>query len=116
MDRIIDVFPPSQQEQIRVVLAATLQGVVSQILLPRAEGPGRLAAREVLVVNSAIRALIRESRTHQIYNAIQTGRHEGMCTLEESLFDLATAGLITMDEALGRANKPQELRNLARIE
>src|SRR5688572_22726502 len=78
VDRIIDVFPPYQQEQIRVMLASSLKGVVSQILLPRADGDGRVAAREVLVVNAAIGAIIREGKTHQIYSAIQTGGNQGM--------------------------------------
>ena len=82
VDRIIDVFPPYQQEQIRVMLAATLKGVVSQVLLPRADGQGRVAAREIMVVTPAISALIREGKTHQIYSAIQTGANHGMCTME----------------------------------
>ena len=73
VDRIIDVFPPYQQEQIRVMLASSLKGIVSQILLPRVDGNGRVAAREVLIVTPAISAIIREGKTHQIYSAIQTG-------------------------------------------
>jgi twitching motility protein PilT len=113
VDRIIDVFPPYQQEQIRVMLAASLKGVVSQILLPRADGQGRVAAREVLVVTPAIAAIIREAKTHQIYSAIQTGSHEGMCTMEKSLSDLYQAGAITEEDALSKANHPQEFRALA---
>ena len=112
VDRIIDVFPPYQQEQIRVMLASSLKGVVSQILLPRADGDGRVAAREVLVVNSAVGAIIREGKTHQIYSAIQTGGNQGMCTMEKSLADLYKAGLITEEDALSKANHPQELRPL----
>src|SRR5512136_3460254 len=85
VDRIIDVFPPYQQEQIRVMLASTLKGVVSQVLLPKADGQGRVAAREVLVVTAGISAIIREAKTHQIYSAIQTGGNLGMCTMETSL-------------------------------
>src|SRR5215468_83037 len=110
VDRIIDVFPPYQQEQIRVMLAATLKGVISQVLLPRADGPGRVAAREILVVTPAVSALIREGKTHQIYSAIQTGATFGMCTMEKSLTELCQAGLITADDALSKANHPQELR------
>jgi twitching motility protein PilT len=110
VDRIIDVFPPYQQEQIRVMLASTLKGVVSQVLLPRADGQGRVAAREILIVTPAISALIREGKTHQIYSAIQTGATYGMCTMEKSLVDLCQAGLITADDALSKANHPQELR------
>jgi twitching motility protein PilT len=110
VDRIIDVFPHYQQEQIRVMLASTLKGVVSQVLLPRVDGPGRVAAREIMVVTPAISALIREGKTHQIYSAIQTGAGHGMCTMEKSLAELCQAGLITEDDALSKANHPQELR------
>ena len=116
VDRIIDVFPPYQQEQIRVMLASSLKGVVSQILLPRADGEGRVAAREILVVTPAIAAIIREGKTHQIYSAIQTGGREGMVTMEQSLNELITTGLVNLEDALSKANHPQELRNLARLE
>jgi twitching motility protein PilT len=112
VDRIIDVFPPYQQEQIRVMLASTLKGVVSQVLLPRADGQGRVAAREILIVTPAISALIREGKTHQIYSAIQTGASFGMCTMEKSLAELYQAGLVTAEDALSKANHPQELRPL----
>jgi twitching motility protein PilT len=113
VDRIIDVFPPYQQEQIRVMLAATLKGVVSQVLLPRADGQsGRVAAREILVVTPAISALIREGKTHQIYSAVQTGATYGMCTMEKSLAELYQAGLVTAEDALSKSNHPQELRPL----
>jgi twitching motility protein PilT len=110
VDRIIDVFPPYQQEQIRVMLASTLKGVISQVLVPRADGQGRVAAREILVVTPAISALIREGKTHQVYSAIQTGATHGMCTMEKSLADLYQAGLITAEDALSKSNHPQELR------
>ena len=112
VDRVIDVFPPYQQEQIRVMLAATLKGVVSQVLLPKADGQGRIAAREVMVVTPAIAALIREGKTHQIYSAIQTGANHGMCTMETSLAELHNDGLITEDDALSKANHPLEVRAL----
>ena len=112
VDRIIDVFPPYQQEQIRVMLAATLKGVISQVLLPKAEGQGRVAAREILVATPAISALIREGKTHQVYSAIQTGANYGMCTMEKSLAELHGAGAITDEDALAKANHPQELRPL----
>ncbi len=111
VDRIIDVFPPYQQEQIRVMLASSLKGIVSQILLPRADGAGRVAAREVLVVTPAISAIIREGKTHQIYSAIQTGTNQGMCTMEKSLAELYREGLIAEEDALSKANHPQELRS-----
>src|SRR6187549_1819918 len=82
IDRVIDVFPPSQQQQIRIQLAITLQGVVAQQLLPTADGQGRVAAAEVLVVTPAVRNLIREGKTHQVYSAMQAGRKFGMVTME----------------------------------
>jgi twitching motility protein PilT len=112
VDRIIDVFPPYQQEQIRVMLAATLKGVVSQVLMPRTDRQGRVAAREILVVTPAISALIREGKTHQIYSAIQTGSSYGMCSMEKSLAELHQAGLVTEEDALSKANYPQELKPL----
>jgi len=116
VDRIIDVFPQYQQEQIRVTLAASLKGVISQILLPRTDGHGRVAAREVMVATAGIAALIREAKTHQIYSAIQTGMHDGMATMEQSLKELYQAGAISLEDALSKANHPQELRDLARIQ
>src|SRR4029434_1707353 len=104
VDRIIDVFPPYQQEQIRVMLASTLKGVVSQVLLPKTDGPGRVAAREIMVATPAISALIREGKTHQIYSAIQTGSSHGMCTMEKSLAELHEAGLVTEEDALSKSN------------
>jgi twitching motility protein PilT len=115
VDRIIDVFPPYQQEQIRVMLASSLKGVVSQILLPRADGVGRVAAREVMIVTPAIAAIIREAKTHQIYSAIQVGSREGMRTMEQSLFALYRQGAISLEDALSKANYPEEVKNLARI-
>ncbi|MFO1458856.1 MAG: type IV pilus twitching motility protein PilT [Verrucomicrobiota bacterium] len=115
VDRIIDVFPPYQQEQIRVMLAASLKGVISQILLPLADGTGRVAAREVLIVTPGISAIIREGKTHQIYSAIQTGGREGMCTMEQSLADLVKHGHVAAEDALAKANYPEEFRNLAHL-
>lgn len=112
VDRIIDVFPPYQQEQIRVMLASTLKGVISQVLVSRADGQGRVAAREILVVTAAISALIREGKTHQIYSAIQTGATHGMCTMEKSLAELCQAGFISAEDALSKSNHPHELRPL----
>ena len=112
VDRIIDVFPPYQQEQIRVMLSSTLKGVVSQVLLPKADGHGRVAAREIMIVTPAISAIIREAKTHQIYSAIQTGANHGMVTMEKSLAELHKAELITDEDALSKANHPQELRPL----
>ena len=112
VDRIIDVFPPTQQEQIRVMLAGTLQGVLCQQLLPTADGKGRAVACEVMVATSAIRNLIREGKTHQMYSAIQAGRKYGMVTMDQSLTDLVKAGRVTYEVALERANNPGEFKQL----
>ncbi|OGS40942.1 MAG: type IV pili twitching motility protein PilT [Elusimicrobia bacterium RIFOXYA2_FULL_69_6] len=113
IDRIIDVFPPHQQAQIRVQLAVVLQGVVSQILLPRADGEGRIAAREILVMTPAISNLIREGKTHMIYGAIDTGAKHGMVPMDKALANLVKEGLIKPEEALIRAHNPDSFRMLA---
>ncbi len=110
VDRIIDVFPSDQQQQIRVLLSAVLQGVVAQQLLAKADGTGRVASIEVLVATAAIRNLIREGKTHQIYTAIQTGARYGMQTMDKSLLDLYGAGLITYDEAERKMLDPEALK------
>lgn len=115
IDRIVDVFPPHQQQQIRVQLSATLKAVVCQQLLPLAGGKGRVAAREVMVVTPAIANLIREGKSHQIYSAIETGTKFGMCTLESSLAELVREKLVTLDEALSKANNPQSVMTKAGI-
>ncbi len=99
VDRIVDVFPPHQQSQIRQQVAASLLAVVSQRLLPRADGRGRVAAFEMMIATPAIRNLIREAKTHQLPNVISTSTGSGMCTLEKSLTELYRAGLIAYDEA-----------------
>ena len=113
VDRIIDVFPSAQQEQIRVMLAGTLQGVLCQQLLPTADGKGRAAACEVMVATAAIRNLIREGKTHQMYSAIQAGKKHGMVTMDQSLADLVRAGKVTYEVALERANNAGEFKQLA---
>ncbi len=95
IDRIIDVFPPHQQEQIRVQIAATLEGVVTQQLLPKASGAGRVAACEVLISTPAAKNLIREGKTHQLYTVMQTGGQHGMQTMNSSLADLVRRSHIT---------------------
>ena len=111
INRIIDLFPPHQQSQIRAQLSFVLQGVLTQQLLPRAGGPGRVMAGEVLIPNPAIRNLIREDKVHQIYSQMQVGQGKhGMLTLNQSLFALLQRRLITLDEALGRSGDPDELR------
>lgn len=113
VDRIIDVFPPHQQEQIRVMLAGALQGVVCQTLLKRADDKGRIAACEVMVTTSGIKNLIREGKTHQIASAMQTGAQHGMITMDQSLANLVRRGLVSRDAALEKAADVQEFERLA---
>jgi twitching motility protein PilT len=113
IDRIIDVFPPHQQSQIRVQLAVVLQGVVSQILIPRKDGEGRVAAREVMIMTPAISNLIREGKTHMIYGAIDTGAKFGMIPMDKALADMVRQGLISPQEALLRAHNVEILKTLA---
>jgi twitching motility protein PilT len=109
IDRIIDVFPPHQQQQIRIQLAGVLEAVVSQQLLPRISG-GRIAAMEVMRTNPAIRNLIRESKTHQLDTIIQTSRKSGMITMDEAIHGLYENGEITKDTALEYAQDPQNMK------
>jgi len=111
INRIIDVFPPHQQSQVRAQLSFVLEGVLSQLLLPRANGPGRVLTLEVLVPNPAIRNLIREDKVHQIYSQMQVGQAKhGMQTMNQSLFSLYQRRMITLDECMGRSSEPDELR------
>jgi twitching motility protein PilT len=112
IDRIVDVFPPSQQGQVRVQLSVALQGIVTQQLLPRTDGGGRVCACEVLVPTPAIRNLIREGKTHQIYSALQTGGAVGMQTMDAALVHLVRQRKITRELAEARSSTPQELRRL----
>jgi twitching motility protein PilT len=113
MNRIIDVFPPYQQAQVRAQLSFVLEGVLSQTLIPRANGPGRALSLEIMVPNAAIRNLIREDKIHQIYSQMQIGQEKfGMQTMNQSLAYLYQRRLIGMDDALGRSNDVDELRNL----
>jgi hypothetical protein len=112
IDRIVDVFPPGQQEQIRIQLANNLQAIVSQQLLPRAGQPGAVPAVEVMIATPAIRNLIRENKTHQIHTMIQTSGQMGMQTMDQSLRDLYVKGWVTYEEAMSRAINPDELRKM----
>ncbi len=112
VDRIIDVFPPEQQGQVRTQLSIALQGIVTQQLLPTADGRGRVVASEVLVPTPAIRNLIREGKTHQIYAALQTSGAVGMQTMDADLARLVRAGRITRALAEQRASVPEELKRL----
>jgi twitching motility protein PilT len=112
VDRIIDAFPGGQQDQIRAQLAVCLQGIMTQMLLPTADGAGRCVAAEILVPTPAVRNLIREAKSHQIYSVLQTGAAHGMQTMDASLADLVRAGKITRKLAESRAHAPEELRRL----
>ena len=112
IDRIIDVFPSEQQGQVRVQLSVALQGIMTQQLLPNADGSGRVVATEVLVPNPAIRNLIREGKTHQIYSVLQTSSALGMQTMDTSLATLVRAGQITQKLAEARSATPDELGRL----
>ena len=110
IDRIIDVFPPYQQTQIRSQLSTTLQGVFYQALIPKVDGDGRVAAVEVMIATAAVRNLIREGKTYQMPNVIQTGAQYGMQTLNQALRDLIQKNLIAPEEAFLKSDNPEELR------
>jgi twitching motility protein PilT len=112
VDRIVDVFPSAQQQQVRVQLSVALQGIVTQQLLPLGNGQGRCVATEVLVPTPAVRNLIREGKTHQIYSALQTGAQFGMRTMDTSLAELVGQGKISRELAESRSGTPEELRRL----
>ena len=109
VDRIIDVFPTDAQQQVRVQLAGTLQGVISQTLVPKVGG-GRVAAREILVATDAVRSLVREAKSAQILNLMQTGKQYGMTTLEDELLRYYGEGLIAADDCVSKANRPDDVR------
>jgi len=112
IDRIIDVFPSHQQGQVRVQLSVALQGIMTQQLLPNADGSGRVVAAEVLVPNPAVRNLIREGKTHQIYSVLQTSSAAGMQTMDASLATLVRQGKISQKLAEARSSTPDELGRL----
>ncbi|RZS89422.1 twitching motility protein PilT [Motilibacter rhizosphaerae] len=113
IDRVIDVFPPEQQAQVRVQLAGTLQGVVSQTLVKRADGTGRAVACEVLTMTPAIRNLVRDGKTHQIGSMMQSGAAHGMQTMDQHLAQLVRQGVVDFDEALTKAHHIDEFRRLS---
>src|ERR1700759_1089926 len=112
IDRIIDVFPAHQQGQVRVQLSVALQGIMTQQLLPNADGSGRVVATEILVPNPAVRNLIREGKTHQIYSVLQTSSAAGVQTMDASLSQLVREGKISQKLAEARSTTPEELRRL----
>jgi twitching motility protein PilT len=112
IDRIIDVFPSHQQQQVRVQLSVALQGIMTQQLIPTSDGSSRCAAVEVLVPTPAVRNLIREGKTHQIYSTMQTGSASGMQTMDAALATLVRQGKLTARQAEARSTTPEELRRL----
>jgi twitching motility protein PilT len=113
INRIVDVFPPYQQPQVRAQLSFVLEGVMSQTLIPKANGNGRALALEIMVPNPAIRNLIREDKVHQIYSQMQVGQEKyGMLTMNQSLFNLYRKGHIALEMALGRSSDPDELKQM----
>jgi twitching motility protein PilT len=113
INRVIDVFPPHQQEQVRAQLSLVLQGVISQQLLPRWDGRGRVMAAEIMIPNAAIRNLIREAKVHQIYSQMQVGQQKwNMQTMSQALVSLHQRKLITADEAYAHATEPEELKTM----
>ncbi|MBI3319431.1 MAG: type IV pili twitching motility protein PilT, partial [Candidatus Omnitrophica bacterium] len=106
------VFPAHQQNQVRIQLSMELLAVVSQQLIPKAGGHGRMLATEVLIANHAVRALIREQKVHQLYSVVQTGQKEGMRTMNQSLYELYIRRTITLEDALARSSDPDDLTRL----
>jgi twitching motility protein PilT len=112
IDRIIDVFPAEQQEQVRVQIATSLQGVITQTLLPTADGTGRVPALEILIPDDAVRNLIRQGKVEQIYSVMQTATSRGMQTMEQALAELTLRGVVTKEEALGASSRRDQLEGL----
>src|SRR5207253_6742038 len=109
IDRIVDVFPPAQQEQVRIMIANSLQGVVTQTLLPTADGQGRVAALEILLPDDAVRNLIRQGKVEQIYSVMQTNTKHGMQTMEQALADLVVRRAVKLEDALNRSSRREQL-------
>ncbi|MEO1269059.1 MAG: type IV pilus twitching motility protein PilT [Myxococcota bacterium] len=113
INRVVDVFPPHQQDQIRAQLSFTLEGIISQQLVPKASGSGRVLALEILIPTPAIRNLIREDKLHQVYSQMQVGQSKyGMQTMNQSLHSLYQRRLVTLEEAMWRSPDPEELRTM----
>jgi len=111
VDRIVDIFPPGQQQQIRLQLSQVIEAIISQALLPRTDG-GRVAAFEIMLANSVIRRLIREGQLHEIHPNMEMGRLEGAQTMEQALLDLVKRGVVTLEEAMIRSSNPAKLQQL----
>jgi twitching motility protein PilT len=115
LDRLLDVFPPDQQEQIRIMVSESLRGVISQQLIPRADGKGRVLALEILTNTPAVANVIREAKTFMLPGIIQTGKKQGMQLMDDALVDLCRRGLITAEEARARAEQKQEVKMRLKI-
>jgi len=111
VNRIVDVFSAHQQQQVRTQLSFVLLAILAQQLIPRPSG-GRVLATEVLIANHAVRSLVREAKSHQIYSVIQTGQKEGMRTMNQALYELCLSGVIAQEEAMLRTTEPQDLERL----
>jgi twitching motility protein PilT len=109
IDRIIDVFPAAQQDQVRMQLANSLQGIVTQTLMPKEDGSGRVAALEILFLDDAIRNLIRQGKIEQVYSYMQTGTRRGMQTMEQALSELVQRRVVSVHEAIARSSRPEAL-------
>lgn len=112
IDRIIDMFPPGQQSQIRLQVSQSIEGIISQSLLPKSGGKGRVAAFEVMLANAAVRNLIRDGRTYELPNVIQLNNKEQMLTLDQSLAELVSKGLASREEALSKSSNPERLQKM----
>lgn len=112
VDRIIDMFPPGQQSQIRLQVSQSIEGILSQALLPMASGKGRVGAFEIMLANAAVRNLIRDGRTYELPNVIQLNNKDGMQTLDQSLADLVKRNAVSKEEALSKSSNPERLQKM----
>jgi len=112
VDRIIDMFPPGQQSQIRLQVSQSIEGILSQALLPRASDKGRVGAFEIMLANAAVRNLIRDGRTYELPNVIQLNNKDGMKTLDQSLADLVKGNMVSKEEALSKSSNPERLQKM----
>lgn len=110
VDRIIDVFPANQQAQVRLQFSQVLEAILTQCLLPRADGKGRVAAFEIMLGNPAVRNLIRSAKSHELPNTIQLSTKEGMQTLDQALTDLVRRNIVTQEEAIMKSSNPVKLQ------
>jgi len=115
LDRLLDVFPPDQQKQIRIMVSESLRGVISQQLIPRADGKGRVLALEILTNTPAVANVIREAKTFMLPGIVQTGKKQGMQLMDDALVELCTSGLITSEEACARAEQKQEVKHRLKV-